>query len=99
ILRFTARYCQAKRNCPFQCLFYLRGWERGREECMTTREENALLTQTAPGTPGGALMRRYWHPIALSSELPPGGAPQPIRLFSEDLVLFRDDQGRAGLLG
>lgn len=66
---------------------------------MTTREENALLTQTGPGTPGGALMRRYWHPIALSSELPQGGAPQPIRLFSEDLVLFRDEQGRVGLLG
>ena len=66
---------------------------------MTTREENALLTATGPGTPGGELMRRYWHPIALSSELPPGGAPQPIRLLSEDLVLFRDDKGRAGLLG
>jgi len=66
---------------------------------MTTREENALLTQTGPGTPGGELMRRYWHPIALSSELPPGGPPQPTRLFSEDLVLFRDDKGRAGLLG
>src|SRR5689334_11843141 len=92
ILRFTARCCQAKRNCPFQ------DWG-GRETRMTTREENALLTQTGPGTPGGELMRRYWHPIALSSELPPGGAPQPIRLFSEDLVLFRDDKGRAGLLG
>jgi phthalate 4,5-dioxygenase oxygenase subunit len=66
---------------------------------MTTREENALLTQTGPGTPGGELMRRYWHPIALSSELPEGGAPQPIRLLSEDLVLFRDEKGRVGLLG
>lgn len=66
---------------------------------MTTQEENRLLTETGPGTPGGALMRRYWHPIALSEEIPLGGAPQPIRLFSEDLVLFRDEQGRAGLLG
>jgi len=66
---------------------------------MTTREENVLLTQTGPGTPGGELMRRYWHPIALSSELPAGGPPQPVRLFSEDLVLFRDDKGCAGLLG
>ena len=50
--------------------------------------ENALLTATGPGTPGGELMRRYWHPIALSSELPPGGAatdPAPQRT----LALFR----------
>ncbi len=66
---------------------------------MTTREENTLLTQTGPGTPGGNMMRSYWHPIALSDELPPDGAPQPLRLFGEELVLFRDDAGRPGLLG
>jgi phthalate 4,5-dioxygenase oxygenase subunit len=44
-------------------------------------------------------MRRYWQPAALSEELPPGGPPMPLRLFGEDLVLFRDDQGRVGLLG
>lgn len=66
---------------------------------MTKREDNALLTQTGPGTPGGNMMRRYWHPIALGDELPADGAPLPMRLFSEDLVLFRDDTGRLGLLG
>jgi phenylpropionate dioxygenase-like ring-hydroxylating dioxygenase large terminal subunit len=64
-----------------------------------TREENDLLTQTGPGTPGGELMRRYWQPAALSEELPPDGPPRAIRLFSEDLVLFRDEEGRPGLLG
>ena len=44
-------------------------------------------------------MRRYWHPIALATELPPGSAPKPIRILGEDLVLFRDDQDRVGLLG
>src|SRR5436190_16894391 len=44
-------------------------------------------------------MRRYWQPAALSEELPVGGAPLPVRLLSEDLVMFRDDQGRPGLLG
>jgi phenylpropionate dioxygenase-like ring-hydroxylating dioxygenase large terminal subunit len=44
-------------------------------------------------------MRRYWQPAALSVEVPPGGPPVPLRLFGEDLVLFRDDQGRVGLLG
>ncbi len=44
-------------------------------------------------------MRRYWQPAALSEELPAGGAPLPVRLLGEDLVLFRDDAGRPGLLG
>src|SRR5438094_38058 len=66
---------------------------------MLTREENDLLTRTGPGTPGGDLLRRYWQPVALSEELPPGGAPIPLRVLSEDLVLFRDEQGRLGLLG
>src|SRR2546427_803366 len=66
---------------------------------MITEQENNLLTQVGPGTPCGELMRRYWQPVALSEELPPGGAPLPVRLLGEDLVLFRDDQGRPGLLG
>lgn len=66
---------------------------------MLTREENELLTRTRPGTPCGELMRRYWQPVALSRELPPGGAPLPVRILSEDLVLSRDDAGRPGLLG
>jgi phthalate 4,5-dioxygenase oxygenase subunit len=66
---------------------------------MLTREENELLTHTNRGTPGGELLRRYWQPVALAEELPPGGAPIPVRLLGEDLVLFRDDQGRPGLLG
>lgn len=65
---------------------------------MMTQEENDLLTRTGPGTPCGELLRRYWQPAALSQELPPGGAPKPVRLLGEDLVLFRDDQGRPGLL-
>src|SRR3989449_3869116 len=66
---------------------------------MLTRGENDLVTQTDRGTPGGELMRRYWQPAALSEELPEGGAPLPVRLLGEDLVLFRDDQGRPGLVG
>ncbi len=66
---------------------------------MLTQKENDLLTRTDPGTPCGELMRRYWQPAALSEELPPRGAPLPVRLLGEDLVLFRDDQGRPGLLG
>ncbi len=66
---------------------------------MMSREENELLTRVGPATPAGELLRRYWQPAALSEELLPGSAPKPLRLLGEDLVLFRDDQGRPGLLG
>jgi len=66
---------------------------------MLSQEENDLITRTGPGTPGGNFLRRYWQPVALSEELPADSAPVPVRIMSEDLVLFRDDQGRLGLLG
>jgi nitrite reductase/ring-hydroxylating ferredoxin subunit len=66
---------------------------------MIAAEENRLLTQTDPGTPCGALMRRYWQPVALSEELPDGGAPLKVKILGEELALFRDDQGRPGLIG
>jgi phthalate 4,5-dioxygenase oxygenase subunit len=66
---------------------------------MLSAQENELLTRTGPGTPCGELMRRYWQPAALAEELPHGGPPLPVRLLGEDLVLFRDAQGRPGLLG
>jgi phenylpropionate dioxygenase-like ring-hydroxylating dioxygenase large terminal subunit len=45
------------------------------------------------------MMRRYWQPVALCEELPAGGAPLKVKIFGEELVLFRDDQGRPGLIG
>jgi phenylpropionate dioxygenase-like ring-hydroxylating dioxygenase large terminal subunit len=66
---------------------------------MLTKEENDLVTQTGPGTPGGNFMRHYWHPVGLSSELPSDGAPLPRRILGENLLLFRDEGGRPGLLG
>ena len=65
---------------------------------MLTKAQSDLLTRTGPGTPGGLLMRSYWQPIAASQEMPIGGAPLPIRILSEDLVLFRDDKDRLGLI-
>lgn len=66
---------------------------------MITQEENQRLTQTNRGTPAGELLRRYWQPVALSRELLAGGAPLAVRILGEDLVLFRDEQNRVGLLG
>jgi phthalate 4,5-dioxygenase len=66
---------------------------------MITQSENDLLTQIGPKTPCGELLRRYWQPVALGEELPKDSAPLKVRILGEDLVLFRDDQGRPGLLG
>ncbi len=68
-------------------------------ERVMNSSENDVLTKTGRGTPCGELMRRYWQPAALSEELPTGRAPLPVRLLGEDLVMFRDDRGRPGLLG
>ena len=66
---------------------------------MFTTEENELLTRVGPGTPMGELFRRYWLPALLSEELPePDCPPVRTRLLGEDLVAFRDTNGRVGLL-
>jgi phthalate 4,5-dioxygenase oxygenase subunit len=65
---------------------------------MLTKEENDLLTRTGPGTPCGKLLRSYWQPVATSEELPVGGDPLPITIMGEELVLFRDDEDRLGLI-
>jgi phthalate 4,5-dioxygenase oxygenase subunit len=67
---------------------------------MLSREENELLTRTGPGTPMGALLRRYWIPALLTEELPaPDRPPVRVKLLGEPLVAFRDTDGRVGLLG
>jgi len=65
---------------------------------MISREENELLTQTNAGTPCGELLRRYWQPVALSEELKADGAPVAVTLMGEELVIFRDEAGRVGVL-
>ena len=63
-----------------------------------TPEENAKLTQVGPGTPGGELMRRYWHPVGITAKLDENPV-QSVRILGEDLVLYRDRSGRLGLIG
>jgi phthalate 4,5-dioxygenase len=64
-----------------------------------SKDENELLTRVGPGTPMGELMREYWIPLLLSTELPdPDGRPMRVRLLGEDLIAFRDTEGRVGLL-
>ena len=66
---------------------------------MLADELNTLLTRTGPGTPMGELLRRYWIPALLDTELPERDCP-PVRvkLLGEKLIAFRDTEGRLGLI-
>ncbi len=66
---------------------------------MLTKEQNALLTRTGPGTPMGDMFRTYWMPALLAEELPENDCP-PVRvkLLFECLIAFRDSDGRYGLV-
>ena len=65
---------------------------------MLTQEENEILTRVGPGTPAGELLRRYWQPVAIASELADENPVKFVRILGEDLVLFRSTKGQVGLL-
>jgi phthalate 4,5-dioxygenase len=66
---------------------------------MLTKEDNELVTDTNPGTPMGDYFRRFWLPVALSEEMPaPDGIPVRVKVLGEQLVAFRDSNGRVGLV-
>ena len=65
---------------------------------MLSVEENKVLTQTGPGTPMGDLLRRFWLPALIPNELSPDGVPVRLRIMSEDLVAFRDTNGKVGII-
>jgi phenylpropionate dioxygenase-like ring-hydroxylating dioxygenase large terminal subunit len=66
---------------------------------MLSAKENEYITRTGPGTPMGNFFRRFWIPALLSEELPaPDCPPVRVRLLGEDLVAFKDGEGKIGLL-
>jgi phthalate 4,5-dioxygenase len=66
---------------------------------MVSAEENELLTHVGPGTPVGDLIRQYWIPALMSSELSaPNGPPLRVRLLGENLIAFRTTSGKVGLM-
>jgi hypothetical protein len=66
---------------------------------MLSAQQNDLITLTGAGRPAGALMRHYWQPAALLDELAGNRPIKPVRLLGEDLVIFKDEKGRYGLIG
>ena len=66
---------------------------------MLSAADNELLTRTGPDAPMGELFRRFWLPALLSQELPePDCPPVRVKIMGEDLVAFRDTEGRVGLV-
>ena len=66
---------------------------------MLPADQNELLCRTGAGTPMGELLRRYWVPVALASEIPaPDSPPARVRIFGEQLVAFRATSGAIGLV-
>ncbi len=64
---------------------------------MESVKQNKLLTEVGRGTPMGELMRRYWQPIGAAVDLE-NKWTRRVRLLGEDLVIFKDRQGRLGLI-
>lgn len=65
---------------------------------MLSSQDNETLVRVGPGTPVGQLMRLYWIPFLPSSDLLTDGQPQRVKLLGEDLLAFRDSEGRIGLV-
>ncbi|MGD9944404.1 MAG: Rieske 2Fe-2S domain-containing protein [Burkholderiaceae bacterium] len=61
---------------------------------MLSVEQNELVTRIGPGTPCGELMRRYWQPLCPVADLTPKRPKKRVRILGEDLVVYRDQQGR-----
>ena len=60
---------------------------------MISKEQNELMTRIGPGTPAGKLLRRYWQPVALADEMKGHRPVKAVRLFAENLVLYKTASG------
>jgi phenylpropionate dioxygenase-like ring-hydroxylating dioxygenase large terminal subunit len=65
---------------------------------MSKASDGLELTRVGPGTVMGDLMRCYWIPALMSSELQRDGAPVRLMLLGEKLIAFRDSDGRVGVM-
>ncbi|MGA0832083.1 MAG: Rieske 2Fe-2S domain-containing protein, partial [Polynucleobacter sp.] len=66
---------------------------------MLSATDNAYLNTSEPNTPMGNYLRCHWHPVALSEEVAkPDCAPIRVKVMGEDLLLFRDSNGKTGLI-
>jgi phthalate 4,5-dioxygenase len=62
------------------------------------RENADTMSRVGSGTPMGEAMRRFWMPALISAEVLADGAPLRLRMLGEDLVAFRDTNGKVGIV-
>src|SRR4029077_10456730 len=90
----------SSRNClrRARCSGFKVKTERIESEQMN-KEMSETLVRTGPGTPMGNLLRRYWVPILLASEVAESDGP-PVRaqVLGEKLIAFRNSDGKVGLV-
>ena len=65
---------------------------------MMSQEQNDFITRVGPTEPAGKLLRQYWQPIALSDEIAGVHQVKAVRVLGQDFVLFKQEDGRLGLL-
>jgi phenylpropionate dioxygenase-like ring-hydroxylating dioxygenase large terminal subunit len=66
---------------------------------MLSHEQNAYLCEVEPGKPMHNLLKRYWIPAGVSRDVPePDCDPVRITLLCENYVMFRDSDGKVGIL-
>ncbi len=65
---------------------------------MTSASDNEALMRVGRGAVMGDMMRKYWIPACLGSELKPGAPPMRLLLLGEKLIAFRDASGRVGIM-
>ncbi|MBD8590377.1 aromatic ring-hydroxylating dioxygenase subunit alpha [Peribacillus simplex] len=65
---------------------------------MLSKEQNEDLIQVGAGKSMGELLRRYWHPIAISTDVEKIGTIKKLKILDEELVLYRDKSNNLGLV-
>ena len=63
-----------------------------------TKPSRHDFASAGPGTPGGKLLRKFWQPVRLGSDLPPGKM-LPILIMGEQFTLYRGESGAAHIVG
>ncbi len=68
---------------------------RGYKQAILSKIDEGLA-RTDSKTLCGEYLRRYWHPVALTSEV--SETPKAIRILGEDLVIFKTTKDNIGLV-
>jgi 5,5'-dehydrodivanillate O-demethylase len=65
---------------------------------MRAKTHSFTYVHTGAGEIAGRYLRRFWHPVYESAQLPAGVAV-PIRVMGEDFTLYRGESGRPQIVG